>query len=40
MNSLVEGLVEFAGKMNYENVDDFANGVSHSVKYKLEAANE
>ncbi len=36
MNSLVDGLVEFAGKMKYENAGDFADGVSHAVKYKLE----
>ncbi|MDP6097589.1 MAG: DUF1289 domain-containing protein [Gammaproteobacteria bacterium] len=37
MNSLVGSLVEFAGKMEYENIEDFADGVSHTIKYKLEA---
>ncbi|MCP4469118.1 MAG: DUF1289 domain-containing protein [Gammaproteobacteria bacterium] len=37
MNLLVGGLVEFASKMKYENIGDFANGVSHAIKYKIEA---
>ncbi|MCP4982415.1 MAG: DUF1289 domain-containing protein [Gammaproteobacteria bacterium] len=36
MNSLVSGLVEFANKMEYENIGDFTEGVSHTIKYKME----
>ncbi|MCK4833581.1 MAG: DUF1289 domain-containing protein [Gammaproteobacteria bacterium] len=35
MNTLVGNLTTFAKKMNYENVDDFANGVAGSIKYKM-----
>ena len=35
MNTLVGRLITFAEKMNYENVDDFANGVAGSIKYKM-----
>jgi len=35
MNTLVGNLITFAKKMNYENVDDFANGVAGSIKYKM-----
>jgi Protein of unknown function (DUF1289) len=35
MNTLVGNLITFAEKMNYENVDDFANGVAGSIKYKM-----
>lgn len=35
MKSLVGSLVAFAEKMNYENFEDFADGVSASIKYKI-----
>ncbi|MCK4675147.1 MAG: DUF1289 domain-containing protein [Gammaproteobacteria bacterium] len=35
MNTLVGNLITFAEKMNYENVDDFADGVAGSIKYKM-----
>jgi len=35
MNTLVGSLITFAEKMNYENVDDFANGIAGSIKYKM-----
>ena len=35
MNTLVGDLISFAEKMNYENVDDFADGVAGSIKYKM-----
>ncbi|MBE9560444.1 MAG: DUF1289 domain-containing protein [Proteobacteria bacterium] len=35
MNTLVGNLITFAEKMNYENVDDFSNGVAGSIKYKM-----
>ena len=37
MNALVGNLISFAEKMNYENIDDFANGVAGSIKYMGEA---
>ena len=35
MNTLVGNLIAFAEKMNYENVDDYADGVAGSIKYKM-----
>ena len=35
MNTLVGNLITFAEKMNYENADDFADGVAGSIKYKM-----
>ena len=35
MKTLVGQLITFAEKMNYENVDDFADGVAGSIKYKM-----
>ena len=35
MKKLVGNLVAFAEKMEYENIDDFANGVAGSIKYKM-----
>ena len=35
MKALVAGLVVFAQKMGYENIDEFADGVAGSIKYKL-----
>ena len=35
MNTMVSNLITFAEKMNYENVDDFADGVAGSIKYKM-----
>lgn len=35
MNALVGNLIKFAEKMGYDNVDDFANGVAGSIKYKM-----
>ncbi len=35
MQTLIGQLVAFAEKMNYENVDDFADGVAGSIKYKM-----
>lgn len=35
MNILVGNLITFAEKMGYDNVDDFANGVAGSIKYKM-----
>jgi len=37
MRVQVGNLVAFAEKMNYENVDDFADGVANSIKYKMGA---
>ena len=35
MRKPVEVLAALAQKMNYEHIDDFANAVAGSVKYKL-----
>ncbi|MCK5263208.1 MAG: DUF1289 domain-containing protein [Gammaproteobacteria bacterium] len=35
MKTLVADLVVFAQKMGYENIDEFADGVAGSIKYKL-----
>lgn len=35
MRQPVEELVELAKKMNYENLEDFANAVAGSIKYKM-----
>lgn len=35
MRSHVAGLVEFARKMKYENIEDFANGVAGSIRYQM-----
>jgi len=35
LNSLIYGLIAYAEKMNYENIDDFADGVASTIKYKM-----
>ena len=35
MNMHIADLVTFAKKMEYENIEDFANGVAGSIKYKM-----
>lgn len=35
MRELVGGLVAYAEKMQFENIEDFANGVAGSIKYKM-----
>lgn len=35
MKELVGGLVAFAEKMEYENIEDFANGVAGSIGYAM-----
>lgn len=35
MKTLIEGLVAFAQKMEYENFEEFADGVAGSIKYKM-----
>ena len=35
MRKPVEELVALAQKMNYENLDDFANAVAGSIRYKM-----
>lgn len=35
MKALVGGLTAFAEEMEYENIEDFANGVAGSIKYKM-----
>jgi hypothetical protein len=36
MNKHVAGLIDFAKTMKYENIAEFADGVSNSIKYKME----
>jgi hypothetical protein len=36
MNKHVAGLIAFAKTMKYENIAEFADGVSNSIKYKME----
>ena len=40
MNALVSSLVAFAEKMSYENVDEYADGVAGSIKYKMGLGHE
>lgn len=35
MRKHVDGLIELAQKMGYDNIDDYANGVAGSIKYKM-----
>ena len=35
MRKPVDDLVALAEKMNYENLEDFANAVAGSIKYKM-----
>ena len=35
MNMHIVNLITFAEKMKYENIEDFANGVAGSIKYKM-----
>ncbi|MDH5613230.1 MAG: DUF1289 domain-containing protein [Gammaproteobacteria bacterium] len=35
MKTLIFALVDFAKKMQYENIDEFADGVAGSIKYKM-----
>ena len=35
MNKLVYGLIAFAEEKGYENIDDFAEGVAGTIKYKM-----
>lgn len=35
MRKLVGGLVAYAEKMEFENIEDFANGVAASIKFKM-----
>ena len=35
MNAHIAGLLTFAKKMNYENIDEFAEGVANTIKYKM-----
>lgn len=37
MNTHVSNLTTFAEKMGYENVEEFANGVAGTIKYKMGA---
>lgn len=39
MKAHVANLVAFAEKMNYENIEEFANGVAGSIKYKMGAGH-
>lgn len=35
MRNLAAGLVAFAERMNYENIDDFADAVAGTIKYQV-----
>jgi hypothetical protein len=35
MRQLVGALVDFAEKMEYENFEDFANGVASGIRYSM-----
>lgn len=39
MRKHVGGLIEFAQKMEYENLEDFADGVAGALKYKMGLAH-
>jgi hypothetical protein len=35
MSAQVAGIVAFAQKMQYENIEEFADGVASTIKYKM-----
>ena len=35
LRELVAGLVAYAEKMEYENIEDFANGVAGGIKFEM-----
>jgi hypothetical protein len=35
MRDLVDELVAYAQRMEYENIEDFANGVAGGIRYKM-----
>jgi len=35
MKTQVAGVIGFAEKMEYENIEDFAEGVANTIKYKM-----
>jgi len=35
MKALVAGLITFAKKMEYDNIEEFADSVAHTIKYKM-----
>ena len=35
MKTHIASLISFAEKMEYENIEEFANGVAGSIKYKM-----
>ena len=35
MGELVGGLVNFAREMEYDNIEDFANGVAGTIRFKM-----
>ena len=35
MKAAVDVVIAFAQKMGYENIDDFADGVAGTIKYKM-----
>jgi uncharacterized protein DUF1289 len=37
MKTLITNLTTFAEKMEYENIEEFANGVAGNIKYKMGA---
>lgn len=37
MKTLITNLTTFAKKMEYENIEEFANGVAGNIKYKMGA---
>ena len=39
MKTHISGLVAFAEKMDYKNVEEFANSVAGSIKYKMGAGH-
>jgi len=39
MKAQVAGLIAFAKKMEYENIEEFADGVASTIKYKMGAGH-
>lgn len=39
VNTYVSGLVSFANKMKYDNIEEYANGVASSIIYHMKEAH-
>jgi hypothetical protein len=40
LNRMIKDLAAYAKKMDYENIEDYANSVAKGIYYKLESLNQ